>query len=214
MEDAAVGGGGRMNAAPYTGKRVRLATIDPEKDSELWSLWNRDSEYQSLLDWGPSKLYSAKETREWIEKERSNAFGFSIHTLDDDRIIGFIDLDGVDWTARNAWMGVGIGERDYWGKGYGSEAVNLLLRFAFEELNLNRVTLNVFEYNERAIKAYEKVGFQHEGRQRQMMNRFGQRWDMIFMGILRSEWEEKNQLLSTYEKERENGTLTANNPPR
>ena len=180
-----------MNAAKFAGKRVRLAYLDAEKDSEQWARWNRDSEYQQLLDWGPSKLYTVSQTREWIEKELSASFTFSIHTLDDDRIIGFLGLDGINWTAGDCWMGVGIGEREDWGKGYGSDAIAVLLRFAFEELNLKRVTLNVFEYNERAIKAYEKLGFQHEGRQRQMLNRFDRRWDMIFMGILRSEWEAK-----------------------
>lgn len=180
-----------MNAERFAGKLVRLATLDLEKDSELWSRWNRDSEYQQLLDWGPSKLYTQAQTKEWIEKGNAGSFTFSIHSLEDDRIIGFLDLDGINWTAGDCWIGVGIGERDYWGKGYGTDAINVLLRFAFEELNLNRVTLNVFEYNERAIKAYEKLGFQHEGRQRQLLNRFDRRWDLIFMGILRCEWEAK-----------------------
>jgi RimJ/RimL family protein N-acetyltransferase len=86
-------------------------------------------------------------------------------------------------------LGVGIGEPDYWGKGYGSEAVNLLLRFGFEALNLRRVSLTVFEYNQRAYKSYQKLGFQVEGCARQMLNRFERRWDMIYMGILRDEWE-------------------------
>ncbi len=181
-----------MNAEKFAGKLVRLAVLDPEKDSELWARWNRDSEYQQLLDWGPSKLYSPAQAREWIEKGNAGSFTFSIHSLADDRIVGFIDLDGINWTAGDGWLGVGIGEREYWGKGYGSDAIQILLRFAFEELNLKRISLNVFEYNERAIKCYEKLGFQHEGRQRQLLNRFDRRWDMLYMGILRSEWEAKN----------------------
>ena len=178
-----------MNAAAFTGKLVRLAFLDLEKDLAEWAKWDRDSEYQQLLDWGPANLYHTKQVREWVEKEIERMYLFSIHTLADDKIIGSLDLGGINWTARDAWLGVGIGERDYWGKGYGSDAINILLQFAFQELNLNRVTLNVFEYNERAIHAYEKIGFQHEGRQRQVLNRFDRRWDLIYMGILRSEWE-------------------------
>ena len=70
--------------------------------------------------------------------------------------------------------------------------MNLLLRFAFTEVNLRRVTLAVFEYNPRAIRTYEKVGFRHEGRLRQFLNKEGRRWDMLFMGILREEWLERN----------------------
>lgn len=203
-----------MNAQPFTGKLVRLATIDLEKDIERWARWNRDSEYQQLLDWGPSKLYTPKEMREWVEKESGSMFNFFIHTLEDDEVIGFLDLGGMDWTSGNCWLGVGIGERAYWGKGYGTDAINVLLRFAFEELNLKRVSLNVFEYNERAIRSYEKIGFQHEGRQRKLLNRFDQRWDMVFMGILRGEWEEKNPAYVTnVEQPGEKQAVTVTNVP-
>ncbi len=86
-------------------------------------------------------------------------------------------------------MGIGIGERDYWGRGYGTDAMQVLLRYAFDELNLHRVSLGVFEYNTRAIRAYEKAGFVVEGRGPQELHRDGRRWDMIFMGILREEWQ-------------------------
>jgi RimJ/RimL family protein N-acetyltransferase len=68
--------------------------------------------------------------------------------------------------------------------------MRLVLRFAFGELNLNRLTLDVFEYNPRAIRSYESAGFKHEGRGRGWLKRDGRRWDMVYMGILRSEWEE------------------------
>ena len=67
--------------------------------------------------------------------------------------------------------------------------MRVILRFAFTELNLHRVSLTVFDYNQRAIRSYEKAGFRMEGRQRGFLKREGQRWDLIYMGILRSEWE-------------------------
>jgi RimJ/RimL family protein N-acetyltransferase len=66
--------------------------------------------------------------------------------------------------------------------------MQVILRFAFEELNLYRVSLDVFEYNPRAVRSYEKAGFSHEGRLRRCLNRNGRRWDLIYMGILRDEW--------------------------
>ena len=94
--------------------------------------------------------------------------------------------------GRDAFVGLGIGETEYWSKGYGTDVMNVLLRFAFTEINLKRVTLTVFEYNPRAVRSYEKAGFRHEGRLRDLLYREGRRWDNLFMGILREEWLELN----------------------
>jgi RimJ/RimL family protein N-acetyltransferase len=98
----------------------------------------------------------------------------------------------VNWGGRDAFVGIAIGERDYWGKGYGTDAMRTILHYGFTEINLRRVTLTVFEYNPRAIRSYEKAGFRHEGRLRQFLNREGRRWDMLYMGILREEWMTNN----------------------
>jgi RimJ/RimL family protein N-acetyltransferase len=87
---------------------------------------------------------------------------------------------------------MGIGEPEARGQGFGSEVLQLLLRYAFTEFNLHRVSLNAFEYNPRAIHLYEKTGFTVEGRTREFLNRDGRRWDMIFMGILQEEWQAHN----------------------
>jgi RimJ/RimL family protein N-acetyltransferase len=185
-----------LSSAQFSGRLVRLAVIDPERDLDLWVKWMSDSEFQQLQDWGPSNLHSRQEIKEWMEKPSNRSYNFSIHTLADDQIIGSLSLDGFDWAARDAWLGIGIGEHDYWGKGCGTDAMAILLRFAFESLNLNRISLDVFEYNQRAIRTYEKLGFQHEGRQRQLLNRFGRRWDLIYMGLLRADWEQANPALA------------------
>jgi len=180
-----------MNTGLFEGKLVRLSIIDLEQDSECWARWNQDSEYQRLQSSGPSSLWPAKQIKEWIEKHFDEFFMFSIHILDGERIIGNVDLSGFDWVAGNAWVGIGIGECENWGKGYGTDAMNLLLRYAFESINLKRVSLSVFEYNDRAIKSYIKSGFKEEGRMRQWLRRGGKRYDLIFMGILREEWEQR-----------------------
>jgi RimJ/RimL family protein N-acetyltransferase len=189
MEVTETGGGSGMNTKLFSGALVRLAVFDVEKDAECMARWNRNSEYQQLLDSGPSNLWTVQQIREWIEKNYNDLYAFSIHTLADDRIIGNVDLNGIQWTAGDAWVGIGIGEPELWGKGYGREAMQLILRFGFEQLNLKRISLTVFEYNQRAYHSYLKLGFREEGRLRQWMQRGGERYDMIYMGILREEWE-------------------------
>lgn len=174
-----------------TGKLVRLVAVDPEASSTAWARWRSKSEFGRLLDSMPATLYSTKMTQEWIEKHIEDwlAYEFNIQVIADEKIIGFVGLDGESMSLHgDTFVGIGIGDPDYWGKGYGTEAMQLILRYAFMELNLHRVSLNVFEYNERAIKSYLKAGFQHEGRERQAMLRNGRRYDILFMGILQQEW--------------------------
>lgn len=173
----------------FTGKLVRLVAADLETDSKLLAEWDRDSEYQRLLNSERAARFNAKQTQNFFEKEIGSMHFFMIQKLDDDRKIGMVDLSGFNWLVGNAWVGIGIGEREYWGKGYGTDAMRILLRYAFTELNLNRVTLNVFEINQRGLRSYHKAGFREEGREPKALLKAGVRYDLIFMGILRSEWE-------------------------
>ena len=126
---------------------------------------------------------------------RGDQFEFSIRTLQDDLLIGDVGLDGVLWNHGDAFVGIGIGDREYWGKGYGTDAMRLILRYAFCELNLQRVSLNVFEYNPRAIRSYEKLGFIHEGRvARCAQARWTAGTTWYIMGILRDEWLAQSQV--------------------
>ncbi|MBI4674562.1 MAG: GNAT family N-acetyltransferase [Chloroflexi bacterium] len=186
-----------MDNQLLTGKLTRLVAGDPDKFGELNAKWSHDSEFFMLFDSDPVMVRDAKRSgqffRERAEKERPGAFPFLVQTLEDERLIG----EGGLWNAlssnRDAWVSIGIGERELWGKGYGSDALNVMLRFAFRELNLHRVNLVTFEYNRRAIRAYEKLGFVHEGKIRGGMRRSHQRWAIVFMGILRDEWESANR---------------------
>jgi RimJ/RimL family protein N-acetyltransferase len=188
----------------FHGRLVRLVALEPEKDSGLIARWMRDTEYSRQLDMDAARMWSEKKVKEWFEKElgeqKNTWFEFTIRALVDDRPIGFIGLEGIDWANGDSWVGIGIGEAEYRGKGYGTDAMQVILGFAFRELNLHRVSLSVFEYNPRAIRSYEKAGFRHEGRLRAEINRDGRRWDVLMMGILRTEWEA--QRLSVAELER------------
>jgi RimJ/RimL family protein N-acetyltransferase len=176
----------------YKGKLVRLTAEEPDVMTELLVKWRRDSEYARLLDNDPVRMFSKKKTKEWFEKdleenEKSNFF--MVRTLEDDKLIGFIGLFDIQGNHQNAYVGIGIGEREYWGRGYGTDAMNIMLRYAFTALNLLRVSLGVFEYNQRGVRSYEKAGFRIEGRAREYLYREGRRWDLINMGILREEWQ-------------------------
>ena len=132
----------------------------------------------------------------WIEK--MNASGsdvlFGIIVWETDRLIGSVGLNQIDFQHRSASLGMMIGEKSEWGKGYGTEATRLVVRYAFGELHLNRVQLHAYEYNLRGIRVYEKVGFRREGVLRQEHVYDGRFWDTVVMAILREEWEKRPAL--------------------
>ena len=134
---------------------------------------------------------SREQEEEWMRSNLASSFEYvrlAIETRDG-RHIGNLDLRGATAESRSAELGITIGDKECWNQGYGADAIITLLRFAFQEMNLNRVWLRVFEYNERAIACYQKCGFREEGRLRQDFFRHGRYWDALIMGILREEFE-------------------------
>jgi RimJ/RimL family protein N-acetyltransferase len=199
-----------FNTNIFEGKLVRLVAEDAKTMAEAFSRWGRDAEFSRLQSSNTLKLFSAKPIQEWLEekreKESDQSFHFMIRTLKGNMLIGDIELE-VFWNHQDAFVGIGLGERSFWGKGYGTDAMRVLLRFAFGELNLQHVSLNVFKYNPRAIRSYEKVGFAHEGHQRQMIDRDGRRWDLLFMGILHEEWLAQQPSLQSGSKVSQEGRM-------
>jgi len=113
-----------------------------------------------------------------------------VHQGEEWSMIGNCGFHNIDWRSRAAEVGIFIGEKSLWNKGYGTEAMQLLLKHGFQTLNLNRIALEVYENNPRAVRSYEKVGFVHEGRKRQGMYKDGKYIDILLMSVLRSEWQE------------------------
>jgi RimJ/RimL family protein N-acetyltransferase len=176
------------------GETVRLAAINPETDSATSETWSLNAEFQKFYDSRPARPRTAKSMHDNMaasqaKDEPSGAeFSFNIRTLADDRLIGESNLDVPSWPNRDAWVAIGLGLSADWGRGYGTDAMRLLLRYAFAELNLERVSLFTFGFNERAQRSYLKAGFKLEGRQRECLRRDDRRWDDVYMGILRDEW--------------------------
>ncbi len=175
----------------FRGELVRLAVESPETLAKSQTRWFRDSELLRLAEADPAYMWSEKKhkerTEKQMEKDGDNNFRFSVRTLSDDRLIGEVSIH-PQWVDSDAWVGIGLGERDYWGRGFGTDAMRLIVQYGFLELNLQRVSLALHSYNDRALKSYEKVGFKVEGVIRQDTLREGRRTDGIFMGILRDEW--------------------------
>jgi RimJ/RimL family protein N-acetyltransferase len=176
----------------FHGEHVRLAALAQE-DAHSFHRWYQDSEFVRNLDSAVAIPKSTARLGRFIEDEERarDSYMLGIRTLDTDALIGFIHVDSIMWTHGSAWFAIGIGEADYRGRGYGADATALALQFAFHELNLHRLQLTVFSYNERAIRLYERMGFRKEGVFREALQRDGQRSHIYLYGILRREWEER-----------------------
>jgi len=172
------------------GKLVRLRPYDKSDLDDLMK-WVNDEDVTRFLGslMTPPLSRSAEEGFLGMAMTHSETHKvFAIETLAGE-FAGGIDLRVVDQIDRRAEVGIVIGFKDFWGKGYGTDAMKVLLKFAFGRLNLNRVSLRVFDYNERAIKSYEKCGFKREGLLRQDRFYAGEYHDTIVMGMLRQEFQ-------------------------
>jgi len=180
----------------FEAQDIRLGPIDHEKDPEVESKWTHDSEFMHLMELKPVRPVApemVKKGYEALEKEieeAKNLFYFTIRARDDDRLLGKAVLEWIDWSNGNGYLRLGIGSGQDRGRGLGKQALSLLLRFAFAELNLFRVTIVVPEYCQAAVALVHKFGFMEEVRRRQAVLRDGSIWDLLVFGLLHSEWEE------------------------
>jgi RimJ/RimL family protein N-acetyltransferase len=176
----------------FHGERVKLTALKPE-DAPVMLHWYENGEFARLWDSRPARPSTENQLVRWIEEraKHTETYDFAIRLKENGELIGYVELDDIEWPHQTAWLSVGIGDPANRGQGYGYEATEMVLRFAFHELNLHRVQLTVFSYNEAAIKLYERAGFVREGTFREFLQRDGKRHDMYLCGLLRSEWEEQ-----------------------
>jgi diamine N-acetyltransferase len=178
------------------GDRIRFRAVERE-DLPTFVSWLNDAEVQQgIMIYHP---FSHAQEENWFESMikrpvDEQVMGIEVRELPDKngienwKLIGTIGFADINWRNRSAEFGILIGEKSYWGQGYGTEAVRLLAEHGFNTLNLNRIFLHVFEDNPRAIRAYEKAGFTHEGRLRQAEFHHGKYLDMLIMGLLRDDF--------------------------
>jgi diamine N-acetyltransferase len=180
------------------GEHIRLRGVERE-DIPTFVRWFNDPEVRrGLLMYAP--MSKAQEER-WFEDmlERKDDFLFAVEALIDGTWvhIGNVGLHRIDWKNRTATFGIALGEKSFWNRGFGTDATRTMLRFAFDELNLNRVELEVFDDNPRAQRCYEKCGFRREGTRRQARFCEGGYHDAHIMAILREEFSSYSPIIST-----------------
>jgi len=176
--------------APYiVGQKVYLRALEPA-DAPTLKVWINDPEVtRSLSVWRPMQVGDEVDFIERSSRDPSS-ITLGIALKEPDRLIGTIGLHQIEWKNRSANYGIEIGESAEWGKGYGFEATRLMVRHAFMRMNLNRVSLVVYEHNTRGIRCYERAGFRREGVMRQFQFMDGRYWDAITMAVLREEWKD------------------------
>jgi RimJ/RimL family protein N-acetyltransferase len=178
----------------FESRDLRFTPIDHERDPEIEARWTHDSEFMRLNDIVPARPMSAAMIRKQYEKlekqieEDKNLYHFMLRLKADDRLIGKALIHRIEWTNGNAYIRLGIGAADDRRKGYGTQALRMLLRFAFAELNLFRLTAAVPEYNQGAMVLLQKFGFVREVCRRKSLERDGCRWDLYLFGLLQEEW--------------------------
>jgi len=170
------------------GRKCYLSPVDVN-DAEKFTEWLNDLEVTrnlTLYDKSIS-LGAEKEILEGLSKTHT----YSIIDIGTDELIGNCGYVGLDHLNQAGEVGIFIGDKSYWGKGYGTEALSLLIDYGFQALNLHNIFLNVLSFNARAIKSYEKIGFRVIGRRREALLRGAERHDKVFMDILRADFYAK-----------------------
>lgn len=170
-----------------TGERIFLSPMNIS-DLEMYYKWFNSSDVTDGL--GDTYFQNTLESeREWLEDNlKKQTYNFAIVRLEDEKLLGGAGFAEINQIHRRATVGIYIGEEENRGKGYGTEALRLMLEFGFGVLNFNNIKLDVFDFNIRAAGSYIKAGFTKTGRRRQAYYLNNKYHDIIEMDILREEW--------------------------
>ncbi len=169
------------------GEKCYLSPINVE-DYEKYTAWVNDMEVAVGLVFS-SSLINPNMEKEILERLSKSNNNFAIVDKEKDELIGNIGFPKIDQINRIGELGIFIGNKDYWGQGYGVDAINLLLDFGFNILNLHNIYLRVYDFNKPAIKAYKKLGFKDAGRIRGAKQIAGKRYDEVLMDIIAEEFQ-------------------------
>lgn len=165
------------------GKKVKLRDLYKD-DLPICLKWLRDKRVTKYLDFDTLNINLKQEIR-WLKNIHNspNDYVFAIEKKDG-KYIGNTGLHKINWRDKNCMLGIFIGELEHWDKGYGTDSIRTMLRYAVDKLKLHKINLHVYEYNLRAIRAYENCGFKREGLLKEGHYYNGRYWDVIVMGIL------------------------------
>lgn len=174
----------------YFGEKVMLRAYKKEDIEKACEFMN-DFDTRRLMTPAVPFPFMLEQEAKWYESLLNNkdSYNFAIEDIESKKYIGGCGVNHIDWTNRIATVGIFIGEKDFRDKGYGTDAMKALIRFIFEQMNVNKIKLNVFSFNPRAKRCYEKCGFVLEGTLRQELFRDGKYHDEYVMSILLDEWK-------------------------
>jgi RimJ/RimL family protein N-acetyltransferase len=189
------------------GSRVTLRRHVPE-NLAAFRRWYSDPEIARLARYQEAPMRPDEIERFFAARVvGDDALAMAIHELSTDRLVGTCAFSQLDGDNGSALYHITIGEKDAWGRGYGTEATRLMLDHAFGTLGLHRIALFVFEFNERAIRAYRRCGFVIEGRARESIYRDGRWWDELAMSVLERDWRQLREDATA--EELEDGAMRA-----
>jgi len=168
------------------GEKVYLSPPSLD-DLSTYTAWVNDNEIGQYVGLD-SQIISELTERDIIERHAKGGNHFAIIDIDTDKIIGACGYENINELHRTAALGLFIGEKDCWSKGYGTDVMRLLLKFGFEIRNYHNISLYAHSFNPRAIACYEKVGFKRQGVKREAITRGNKKYDSIYMDILATEY--------------------------
>jgi RimJ/RimL family protein N-acetyltransferase len=177
------------------GKRIRLRGVERTDVPKSFDWINDPEVNEGLAVYLPMSMHDEEQWFERIAQRDQEEKPMAIEIRDGDgwKMIGNCGFFNIEWTHRSGELGIMIGEKPLWNKGYGTETMRLLLKHGFETLNLHRIHLRVYSTNQRAMRAYEKVGFILEGTLRDAVYKHGMYANIHIMSVLRSEWKSNEE---------------------
>lgn len=182
-----------MNARQlFQGARVRLDALDPEKDADTLSAWSHDMDFARRMNAEPYPVTASaarKRMEAWVEEtDKRESISLALRRTDGARLLGTLRIEQIVWPHRTAQLKLGIGSSVDRGQGLGKEALDLILRYCFDELNMHRLSASIQSHNPEALRFFTRNGFVEEARLRGAFAWNGARWDDVWLGLLRSEW--------------------------
>ncbi len=170
------------------GDRIYLSPRNSD-DVEIFTEWLNDFKTTDYL--GRSSIVTTLyDEKKYLEENATAEASFVIVTINENKMIGTVSLESINHINRCATLGIFIGDKEFRNKGYGTEAIKLILEYGFKYLNLKNIKLDLMEFNERALKCYKKCGFKEYGRRRKCKFIDGEYYDTIEMDILKEEFNE------------------------
>ena len=186
-----------INGSMFNAATICLTALDSKEDAPVVAAWTQDSRYIPLSVNTPPYPMPAAQAKRMLDDllkeadEKRNTFWFGIRTLDETELLGICGLDWVDWSNGAAFIELTMKDLAAYSQPSTQEALVLIQRYVFHELQMHRLSLRVPAYNEELAAVLQRMGFAEEVRRREASYRFGRRWDVVHFGLLARDWEKR-----------------------